>query len=661
MKTTRSLICLTATLLTILAGCSQPTSPQSVELKLPAVFSDHMVLQQGIKCQVWGWANDGCQVTVEIGDQVVETTAQDGRWQVSLPALEAGGPYTLRVSTADQTIELTDVLVGEVWICSGQSNMEWPLASANNAEAEIAAADYPELRLFTVTKATSQEPLDDVTGQWEVCSPETVGQFSAVGYFFGRDLLTSGVKPIGLIHTSWGGTPAEAWTSMGTLKSEPDFAPILARDAESKVKQVQLLGKYGSELMTEERDSDTLMADTTAQEEGWAQVDCDLTDWETMKLPTAWEAADLPIDGVVWFRKEVTLPEAWAGKNLVLTLSAIDDMDITYVNGTPVGRTDNHTPACWQAPRIYTVPGKLVRPGKNVIAVRVVDMQGGGGIYPTKTPMELSRPGARQPIDLTGPWHYRIESILSLNSGEQNNPARLYNAMLAPLAPYGIKGAIWYQGESNAGRSYQYRKLFAAMIQDWRDTWNIGDFPFYYVQLANYMQRKDEPSDSGWAELREAQSMALELFYTGMAVIIDVGEAADIHPRDKQTVGHRLALIAQAQDYGQDVEYSGPLYNSMKVEGNQIRLRFDYTDSGLVAKDGPLTGFAIAGEDRQFHWAQATIEGNEVVVKSDEVSAPVAVRYAWADNPACNLYNGSGLPASPFRTDSWPGVTISNR
>ncbi len=666
MNITRMLVCLVSMVLLGLAGCSRPESPIDVtphasDLKLPALFSDHMVLQQKATCPVWGWASDGAKVAVEINGQSAETLAKDGRWQVQLPALVAGGPYTLTIRTDDCTIEFDDVLVGDVWICSGQSNMEFAVESANDAQAEIAQAQHPTLRLFTVEKATSDEPLEDVTGQWVVCTPETVGEFSAVGYFFGRDLLNDGIERIGLIDTTWGGTVAEAWTSLETLYSDPEFAPILARDVDTDAIKAELTQKYGAELLTDEQNGDVVMADTTAFEEGWADMDVDLTQWATMNLPTLWENAGLNLDGVVWFRRQVTIPETWAGQDLTLQLSTIDDADLTYFNGIQVGRTYTETPSHWMAPRVYTVPGDLVRAGKNVIAVRVLDTQQGGGIYPSSTPMQIGPADGGRSFDLTGPWHFRIECIMAVGTGQENLPARLYNAMVAPLVPYGIKGAIWYQGESNADRAYQYRRLFPAVIQDWRKSWGIGDFPFYFVQLANYMARKDQPEDSTWAELREAQRMTLSLPHTGMAVIIDVGQADDIHPRDKQTVGKRLALIAQAQDYGQAVEYSGPVYASMTVEGGRIRLHFDHIDSGLVAKGGPLTGFAIAGVDRQFHWADATIENKTIVVKSDRVANPVAVRYAWADNPACNLYDGAGLPASPFRTDDWPGVTVDNK
>lgn len=643
-------------------GCQDSRVEPSVSnLKLPALFSDHMILQQGIHCPVWGWAEDGAKVTVEMAGHKVSAKARHGRWQVELPVIKAGGPYTMTVSTQDQTIELTDVLAGEVWICSGQSNMEWPLESVNNAEAELASAQHADIRLFTVTPNTATEPLEDVTGQWEVCTPETVREFSAVGYLFGRHLLESGVGPIGLIDSTWGGTVAEAWTSMKALKQEPDFAPILTRDADLEVIQARLMEKYGEDLITDERNSTVTLNDNTALNQGWAKTEVDPSEWETMELPTLWEDAGLSIDGVVWFRKEVTIPDDWAGQDLTLKLATIDDVDFTYFNGEEIAHTLYDVSGPWMTPRVYDVPGDLVKAGKNVIAVRVYDGQGGGGIFPSDNPMQIGPRGDANPLDLSGTWQYRVECIMSLGSGQENYPARLYNAMISPLVPYGIKGAIWYQGESNADRAFQYRTLFPAMIQDWRNAWDQGDFPFYFVQLANYMQRKDEPSDSQWAELREAQAMTLSLRNTGMAVIIDVGNAGDIHPRDKQTVGKRLAVIAQAHDYDQDVVYSGPMYTGMTVQGHEIRLQFDHTDGGLIAKDSPLTGFTVAGEDQTFHWAEARIDGDTVVVTSDQVAKPVAVRYAWADNPACNLYNGAGLPASPFRTDDWPGITVENQ
>jgi sialate O-acetylesterase len=633
------------------------------ELKTAAIFSDNMVLQQGQPIRVWGWVSDGAKVTVDLNNQKASAVAAGGKWLVSLKSMALGGPYTMTISAGDKKIEYTNILIGDVWVCSGQSNMEMAVGGCNNAQAEIAAAKFPEIRLFTVEKATSRKPLEDVKGTWVVCSPETVGGFSAAGFFFGRELNKSGIKNIGLIHTSWGGTPAEAWTTLDTLKSDPDYAPILQRDTNPDEIRAKLEVKYGK-LVTAESDRAKLYGDTRMFKDGWAGAEVEAAKWETMDLPTNWEQAGLDIDGLVWFRKQVDLPEAWAGKDLLLEMTPIDDYDITFFNGQKVGGMGLDSSNPWQTPRAYTVPGSLVKAGKNVIAVRVFDTGGGGGITPTNDPFRIRPKDApvEQAKDLKGPWQYRIEAISAIASGgEQNNPARLYNAMIDPIIKSPIKGAIWYQGESNAGRAYQYRKLFRDMITDWRKAWKVGDFPFYFVQLANFMDEQPQPADSSWAELREAQTMTLSLKNTGMAVIIDVGDAKDIHPRDKQTVGYRLAQAALAHDYGKTIEYSGPMYKSMKVEGGAIRLSFEHRGGGLVAKGGDLVGFAIAGADKKFVWAKAKIDGDTVVVSSDQVAGPAAVRYAWADNPKCNLYNKEGLPASPFRTDDWPGVTAQNK
>lgn len=648
------------------ASCSQGTAQTAApvsELKTAAIFSDNMVLQQDQPIRVWGWASDGAKVTVDLNGQKAFAVTAAGKWLVSLKPMALGGPFTMTIAAGDKKIEYKNVLVGDIWVCSGQSNMELPVVVCNNAQAEIAAAKYPEIRLFTVEKATSRTPVEDVKGTWVVCSPETVGRFSAVGYYFGRDLNKAGIKNIGLINTSWGGTPAEAWTTLDTLKSDPDYAPILQRDTNPDDIRAKLEAKYGK-LVTAESDRGKLYNDSRMIQEGWAGADVDATKWETMDLPMNWEQAGLDIDGLVWFRKQIDVPGDWAGKDLLLEMTPIDDYDITFFNGQKIGGMGLDSSNPWQTPRAYIVPGSLVKAGINVIAIRVFDTGGGGGITPTNDPFQI-RPKAtpaEQAKDLKGSWQFRVEAVCAIASaGEQNNPARLYNAMIDPIVKAPIKGAIWYQGESNAGRAYQYRKLFADMITDWRKAWKVGDFPFYFVQLANFMDSQPQPGDSAWAELREAQTMTLSLPNAGMAVIIDVGDAKDIHPRDKQTVGYRLAQVALARDYGKRIEYSGPMYKSMKVEGGAIRLSFDHLGGGLVAKGGDLVGFAIAGADKKFVWAKAWIDGNTVVVSSDQVTQPAAVRYAWADNPQCNLYNKEGLPASPFRTDDWPGVTAQNK
>jgi len=494
-------------------------SAVQADVKLPAIIGSNMVLQADMKDPIWGWADAGEKVTVSLGDQKAEATAgAAGKWQVCLAAMKAGtGPLVMTV-TGKNALKLENILVGEVWICSGQSNMEMSVKSSMDSEKEIAEAKYPKIRIFMVAKATSATPLTDCKGQWVECSPETVPNFSAVGYFFGRMLHKDLGVPVGLIGSNWGGTPAESWTSRETLEADPDLKAIIAR--------------FQSQI-----------DNYTKAKEDWEKVkDKRLADWKA--------AAD---------------------------------------KAKAEGK---------QQPR---------RP-------------------------EAPRDPAASP----------------------NRPSTLYNGMIAPLVPYGIRGAIWYQGESNAGRPVEYRKLFPAMITDWRKQWGEGDFTFLFVQLANFMARKDQPAESGWAALREAQTMTLSLPKTGMATIIDIGDATNIHPKDKQNVGKRLALAGEAGTYGKDVVFSGPMYESIKVEGDKVRLKFKHVGGGLVAKGDKLTGFAIAGEDKKFVWADAKIDGDTVVVSAKDVAKPVAVRYAWADNPECNLYNKADLPAVPLRTDDWP-------
>jgi sialate O-acetylesterase len=494
------------------------------DLVLPSVFGDGMVLQQGSYAPVWGKALPNKKVRVSLDGVRARTKADDtGHWLVELPTdgLSPGGPHTLTVKSKGEKREFTDVLIGEVWVCSGQSNMEWTLANSNNPEAEIAAANYPNLRLFKVARTVAATPQWDVDAEWMHCVPENAKGFSAVAYFFGRRLLQARPDtPVGLIQTSWGGTPAEAWTSMEKLASIDSLDPLLER-------------------------WNTIVANYP---EAQKQHEAQLAEWQKASEQAKAEGNEAP-------------------------------------------------------------------------------------------------PRPRPPL---GPDH-------------PHRTATLFNGMVNPLVPYGIRGAIWYQGESNAGRAHQYRTIFPAMITDWREQWGQGDFPFLFVQLANFRTLDTWPVESDWAELREAQSMTLDLPNTGQAVIIDIGEADDIHPRNKQDVGARLAQSAFKVAYGLDVPDSGPVYKSMEKAGNKIRLSFDHVHSGLTAlgRDA-LYGFSIAGADKEFHWAWGEIDGDEVVVWSEDVPDPVAVRYGWANNPVCNLYNKDGLPASPFRTDDWEGITVGN-
>ena len=642
------------------------------EVRLPAIIGDNMVLQQGTKVRIWGNANAGEHVAITFGKKISNTVADaQGRWQVSIGPLKAGGPFELTVK-GDNVLTIKNVLVGEVWLCSGQSNMEWPLSNTTGGADTVAQANNSEIRLFTVEKHTASSPLTDVEGHWVVTTPAEAAHFSAVGYFFGRELYQHLKVPIGLINSSWGGTPAEAWTSHEALLSSPELKPILDRLESSLNALPQTKAAYAQALAQWEEKNLYIDGENKGEALGYADPSTSTAGWSQMDLPKQIEAAGLLMDGAIWFRRVVELPAAWSAKDLVLNLPPIDDQDVTYFNGTKIGSIGRETPNSYMVPRKYVVPGSLVRSGRNVIAVRVFDSAGEGG-FSRGGAMSIGPAGAAesQVISLRGTWDYKVELALepkhpdwgtrpeAIGVSNQNNPSVLYNAMIAPLVPFAIRGAIWYQGESNAGRAYQYRTLFPVMIRNWRSAWG-QDFPFYFVQLANWHASKAQPDESDWAELREAQTMTLREPQTGMAVTIDIGDENDIHPRNKLDVGRRLAAWALAGTYSQKVTPSGPLFDRFTIEGDKVRIRFKYGTGLKTIDGGPVKGFAIAGEDHRFVWADARIDGDTVIVSSPTVPKPVAVRYGWADNPVANLYNNAGLPASPFRTDDWPGVTAKN-
>ncbi len=628
-------------------------------IRLPKILSDNMILQRNKPITFWGWADANEKVTVQFRQQTKSVKAdQSGKWTVTLAAEAAGGPDQV-VFKGKNTITLSDVLIGEVWVCSGQSNMEWPLASANHADSEIRNANYPQIRQFLVQKSVSSKPEEDVKGgSWTVCSPSTAGDFTAVGYFFARELYLQLNVPVGLINTSWGGTHSETWTSREAFEQSPEFKnmitamPQLDLDALAKKRNDALVAKLKAMNMT-------LPSTGSAQ---WKSAGYNDTQWNTMTVPGLWEQQKLEdLDGVLWFRKSVTIAGADAGKEATLELAMIDDSDEAFVNGQSVGTTKKYNDK-----RKYTIPVGILKEGVNVIAVRVTDTGGGGGFHGDAKDVKLTTASGAA-ISLAGDWRYNIESVSegTTSVGPNSYPTLLYNAMLHPIIHFAIEGVIWYQGESNAGRAYQYRTAFPLMIQDWRRQWKQGDFPFYFVQLASFNSANGTSEHgSTWGELREAQTMTLSLPNTGMAVTTDIGDANDIHPRNKQDVGKRLAAIALNKVYAKNNVYSGPMYQSMKAEGNKIRVSFTQTGSGLMVKDkyGYLKGFEIAGPDQKFHYAKAWIEGNEVVVTSDDVATAVAVRFAWADNPEdANLYNKEGFPASPFRSDSWKGITSESK
>lgn len=629
------------------------------DVHLPKLFADHMVLQRGKPIPVWGWANANEKITVQFNEQTKITKAgKDGKWKLQLDAATAGGPFVLTVK-GKNTITINDVLVGEVWICSGQSNMEWSVRNTNNAEKEMASADYPMIHHFLVAKDVSAKPLDDIkAGEWQVCNPETVGDFTAVGFFFARALYNELKIPIGLINTSWGGTHSETWTSREAFEGSDEFKTMIAGMPNLNLDS---LAAEKAKLMTKKIQALQPGFGTAVNEDEWKGNNYEDSKWPSMQLPSVWEQKGLDgVDGIIWFRKTITVTEADAGKAAILELSFIDDNDITYVNGVKVGTTN-----AWNEKRKYNIPAGVLKAGKNIIAVRVEDTGGGGGIYGDANDLKITIDGKAQ--TLAGAWLFQVAALQKGNSsvGPNDYPTLLFNAMLKPLVPYAIQGAIWYQGESNAGRAYQYRKAFPLMITDWRKQWNAGNFPFYFVQLASFNSANgNSKNGSTWAELREAQTITLSLPHTGMAVTTDIGEANDIHPRNKQDVGKRLAAIALHDVYNKQIEYSGPMYESMQVDGNKIIISFTHTGSGLVAKDkyGYLKGFEIAGADQQFHYAKAMIQGDKVVVFADGVHNPVAVRFGWTDDAAeDNLFNKEGFPASPFRTDTWKGITEENK
>jgi len=625
----------------------------NAEVKLPKVFSDNMVLQRDLPIKIWGWADKREEITITFLNETVTTKSdKKGKWQAVLKPVAAGGPYELVIAGTNE-ITLSNILVGDVWICSGQSNMEWPLSITNDSERAIETSANPRIRLFTVQKNTSTVPLDDCESEgWMVCGPETVASFSAVAYYFGKKLNEDIDVPIGLLHTSWGGTNVETWISAPVIDEVEGFKGIAKQVAEFDGEEVMKAMREKVEAITGPLPEEDLgMKDGKAL---WAETD--YSEWKAMDIPQLWETAGIQgLDGIVWFQKEFELETGDILNDIEIHLGTIDDSDITFLNGEKIGETSQK----YNEVRIYKVSKSLLRVGKNSIVVRVDDTGGGGGIYGDPKKLFVVLPNKK--ISLTGEWLYKIgQGKILFNSSPNEMPSLLFNAMINPLIPYGVNGAIWYQGESNAGRAYEYRTTFPLMISNWRDVWGQGDFPFFFVQLANFMQPKDQPGESAWAELREAQTMTLSLPNTGMATIIDIGEANDIHPRNKLDVGNRLALNALKVAYGKNVVASGPTFKGMKIEGEKIILSFDNLGTGFHLKNnyGYVNGFTVAGVDKLFHWAKAEISEDKIILICNEVKNPVAVRYGWANNPDdLNLYNLEGLPAVPFRTDNWPGVT----
>jgi len=626
----------------------------AAQLRLPRLLADGVVMQRDARVPVWGWAAPGVRVRVGFGGHAYDAVADAaGAWRVTLPPTHAGGPHRITIIAGGETRTVDDVLFGDVWVASGQSNMEWTLADAAHGPADAAAANDPMIRHFKVPQSFATRPEADLAGgRWEKADAAHAGAFTAVGYHFARELRRSEGVPIGIINTSWGGSRIEPWMSAGALGLGADAEGEIARREEAERRAIldSIRARVGGALPAR----DEGLVDGRA---AWADPALDEAGWTEIAVPAAWESAGYPgMDGIAWYRTSFQLTEAEARAGIQIGLGKIDDGDISYVNGHEVGRMEN----AWTQARVYAVPSTMLRAGRNVVAVRVEDTQGGGGIQGDPALLYVQANGARRP--LAGTWKFRVGAVSVKLDGRNNQvPTRLWNKMVSPLLGFPIKGVIWYQGESNGDRmedAVAYRALFQRMITSWRAAWGGGDFPFLWVQLASFNHPEADPgTPSNWAAVRESQSAALALPATAQAVTIDIGEADDIHPRNKRDVGRRLALAARHVAYGRPGEFSGPVYRGQRVEGGRVIVGFTHAGGGLVAGGsaaGELRGFAVAGEDRRWVWASARVENGHVAVWSDRVPHPVAVRYAWADNPAgANLQNREGLPAPPFRTDDW--------
>src|SRR5271157_629721 len=614
------------------------------------MFSDNMVMQRGKLNAIWGWSTPGQEVRVQVGGAIAKTvTGSDGRWQVRVQPPVSGGPYTIIID-GPQHWELHEVLVGDVWLCGGQSNMELPLSRTRNGDQVIKSAYHPEIRLYKVAARASYSSSAVPEGQWKICSPETInsdGGFSALAYFYARRLQEHIHVPIGLVEDCMGGTPAEAWTSAEALRELKDFDGQLA---ELERLKASVGPQYGNYIMHWYDEYDIGLKSNT-----WAAVDLDDSNWKAVHLPGGFQelgVADVP--SVCWFRKEITLPDPLPIGPATIQLGVVEKMDTTYINGHWVGAS-----AWVENPRVYRLKQGVFAPGKNLVAIRVFKLKPNGGFMSKPDGLRLVLGDAVVP--LAGEWKAALSVDASpphpMPMGFENwpvIPSVLYQGMLKPVAPLAISGAIWYQGEANADRAYQYRKLLPVMIGDWRKLFGQGEFPFYIVSLPAFMHHQDQQAESSWAELREAQAITAQTVANcALAVAIDTGDPDNIHPADKKIVGDRLAFCALATQYRERIPYQGPTFKSLEHLPGALRLRFEHTDGGLVAKNGKAEEFSIAGNDHVWHWADAGLEGDSIVVSSPQVPNPEAARYAWQSYPAATLYNGANLPAVPFRTDNW--------
>ncbi|MCX7798090.1 MAG: sialate O-acetylesterase [Melioribacter sp.] len=647
------------------------------KVELPSIFSDNMVLQQKSFVNIWGKATPGTEIKITASwkQTVFTKTKNDGYWTAKIKTPKAGGPYEMKIQAGDTTIVFKNILIGEVWLCSGQSNMEMPLAgwppkdTIYGAKEEIKNSTNSNIRFFTVTRSISSKPEFNCEGKWVESNPESASRFSATAYFFGKKLYNELKVPIGLIHSSWGGTPVEAWTGAKYISKIEQYKNIVEQLDKSKDEIIKLREWLNKKPVVDISKRTEKWKDADFRDSICSKIDYDDSNWREMNLPTTWERTEVGnFDGVVWFRKKIEIPETWLNKDLIIELGPIDDIDATFINGVKVGGYEEE--GFWQEDRIYKIPFNIISSKEILIAVRVIDNQGGGGIWGPKEKMKLYPKDSTNFISLAGNWKYlpvaeylsgkyylfdvkKLEYYdrpkLSVDLSAYT-PTALYNAMIAPLIPYRIKGVIWYQGESNTGNPELYKILFPLMIKNWRADWKQGNFPFYFVQIAPYNYGEQIQSQ----KLREAQMQSLSVPNTGMVVTLDIGNPNNIHPGNKKDVGERLALWALAKDYNKKIVFSGPIFKSMKILKDKIELTFKYSDGGLIIKEqNGKNNFTIAGEDKIFRNAEVKIKGKKLLVFNPNIKKPVAVRYCWDNTSEATLFNKAGLPASSFRTDNW--------
>jgi sialate O-acetylesterase len=663
---TKTIFIIPAIVILLITSCN--TESKST-INLSQLFSNHMVIQRNKEIHIFGTATPGIKIDAELaGNKSNVKVDKDGKFNMQLPELKAGGPYELLISTKDTIIKLNDILIGDVWVCSGQSNMEFLLKDSKNAKQTIENPRSDQIRVIDVPHDVEFKPQSTFRNkmEWYSAESDSIQNFSAVAYYFAAELQHKLNIPIGLIGSNWGGTNVETWTQIQALDRIPQFKDKIDYVKNSAISVKKIEEKWLNKF---EQEKEKLFVNGIGVDEKWYLPTHDTSDWNKITVPGFWED-QIPemkeFDGVVWYRKEFDLTKDFAGKDMQFWLSQIHDYDITWMNGIKIGET--YSPYGWRG---YTVKDSILKEKNNVLVVRVYNRKNKGGFagipayfdyYPV---YDKTQKGST-----SGEWSYKIAKAvkdtldLPLSSesvGPNDYPSLLYNAMINPMIQFPIKGAIWYQGEANAGKAYLYRKTFPAMINNWRQQWNIGDFPFYFVQLADFGPENDKFGDSFWAELRQAQTITLSLPNTGMATTIDIGNPTDIHPLNKKDVGLRLAYNALHKTYGIETLYSGPVYNKYTIHNKEIIIEFEHLGSGLITDNEKAPQeFILAGEDQVFYPATAKIVNNTIVVSSKKIAKPVSVRYAWKNSPKVNLFNKEGLPAVPFRTDKWKGITYKN-